>query len=433
MRYLTRILAGIGLTALCCLTAAALALGVSVWWPQAHAIPTGTDAPANTPAPTIVASTPTAAANQIGLPHISVPAPTPRPTIHLAQIFLPTPAPEPTQPEPTAALAAAPSATARSQVGFAAASDSCAGIVTRTGDQLTLDGAPFRFLGTNSAYIVESYFPQREFDPILRFIGETFPNAVFRVWVVPGWDLDRLERILDTGARYGVRFMITLDDYHREKNEHWFQSTFRMEYLPHVKTVVKRFRSHPAVAVWELMNEPTCGPEGFSQSCTDAEYGWVKETSEAIKALDPCRPVSIGTTGFLGVFAADRDNFRRMHALPSVDLVSIHKQVGSAEAEIIQVARELGKPWFFGEVYYRVYDDGCRPIRSELLGERAGAVEADIRKSLDEGASGYLLWQYAAGPVDMGDKIQWFCGWYEYYRDDPTHARIRDTDWDLDR
>ena len=434
------VLGAIGMTALAALTAAALMLGVSVWWPAAQIAPTSTHAPTPVPTPlptsTVVQNTPTVEAYRLGLPHVSVPAPTPRPTIQLAQMFLPTPAPEETQPVPTAALAFAPSPTARVQLGFAAAasgSGTCAGIVTRTGDQLTLDGEPFRFLGTNSAYIVESYFPQREFEPILKPVGETFPNAMFRIWVAPGWDLDRVERILDIGAKYGVRFTITLDDYHREKSEHWFQSTFRMEYLPHVKEVVKRFRNHPAVAIWELMNEPTCGPENFSQSCLDAQYGWVKETSEAIKALDPCRPVSIGTTGFLWVIAADRDSFRRMHALSSVDLVSIHKQVGSAEAEIIQVARELGKPWFFGEVYYRVYDDACQPIRSELLGERAGAVEDDIRKSLNEGASGYLLWQYAAGPVDMGDKIQWFCGWYEYYRDDPTHARIRDTDWDLDR
>jgi mannan endo-1,4-beta-mannosidase len=330
-------------------------------------------------------------------------------------------------------LPTAPTQAPTAALALGAASDRCAGVVTRSGAQLTLDGKPFRFLGTNSAYFMEPYFPEAEIAPILDFIGGTFPNAVLRLWVLPGWDLDRLERVLDAGARDGVRFLITLDDYYRGKSEHWFQSTFRMEYLPHVKAVVERFRRHPAVMGWELMNEPTCGPEGLSQSCLDAEYGWVKETSEAIKALDPCRPVSVGTTGYLWGSETDRDNFRRMHALPSVDLVSIHKQVGSEERDIVDIARELGKPWFFGEVYHRVYDDACRPIRVEMLGERADAVAADIRKSLDAGASGYLLWQYAAGPVDMGGRIQWFCGWYEYFRDDPTHARIRNTDWGLGR
>jgi len=428
MQRTGRVVAVIGLLGL---TAVAVALGLSVWWPRAAYAPTPTAQP---PAPTAAPSaTPLPETHRLTLPSISVPGATATPTIALAQIVLPTRAPPRPQPMTTATRAFAPTRAATAAAGLAAASDRCAGIVTRAGAHLTLDGKPFRFLGTNSAYFMEPYFPESEIAPILAFIGDTFPNAVLRLWVFPGWDLDRLGRVLDAGAEHGVRFLITLDDYHRGKSEHWFQSTFRMEYLPHVKAVVKRFRGHPAVMGWELMNEPTCGPEGFSQGCLDAEYGWVKETSEVIKALDPCRPVSVGTTGYLWGSVPDRDNFRRMHALPSVDLVSIHKQVGSEEKEIVDLARDLGKPWFFGEVYYQAYDDACRPIRSEILGERANAVAADIRKSLDAGASGYLLWQYAAGPVDMGGRIQWFCGWYEYFRDDPTHARIRETDWGLGR
>lgn len=421
MRRVYGILLAICLLAL---TAAGVALGVSVWWPKAGRAPMPVP-----PAPQ-ASATPSPETHQLTLPSVSVPAATATPTIALAQVVLPTPIPPIPQPTvPPAAPTQAPTAA----LALAAAPNRCAGIVTRVGAQLTLDGKPFRFLGTNSAYLMEPYFPEAEIAPILAFLGDTFPNAVLRLWVLPGWDLDRLARVLDIGARHGVRFLITLDDYHRGKSEHWFQSTFRMEYLPHVKAVVQRFRGHPAVIGWELMNEPTCGPEGFSQACLDAEYGWVRETSEAIRALDPCRPVSVGTTGYLWGSEADRDNFRRMHALPSVDLVSIHKQVGSEEKDIVDMARELGKPWFFGETYYAVYDAACRPIRTEMLGERADAVAADIRRSLDAGASGYLLWQYAAGPVDMGGRIQWFCGMYEYFRDDPTHDRIRATEWGLGR
>ncbi len=412
------------------LTAIGVILGVSVWWPRVADAPVAV--PRLSPPTAPPGATPSSEAHRLTLPSISVPAATATPTITLAQIVLPTPIPPTPQPMNTAAHTAAPTG-AVTAGELAALSDRCVGIVTRVGAHLTLDGKPFRFLGTNSAYFMEPYFPEAEITPILAFIGETFPNAVLRLWVLPGWDLDRLGRLLDMGAQHGVRFLITLDDYYRGKSEHWFQSTFRMEYLPLVRAVVARFRDHPAVMGWELMNEPTCGPEGFSQPCLDAEYGWVKETSEAIKALDPCRPVSVGTIGFLWGSEADRSNFRRIHSLPSVDLVSIHKQVGSEEREIVDMARDLGKPWFFGEAYYQAYDDACRPIRSDILAERANAVAADIRQSLDAGASGYLLWQFAAGPVDMGGRIQWFCQAYEYLRDDPTHARIRDTDWGLER
>lgn len=365
-------------------TLLSLAVGLSVWWPSVEAGPNETLSP--TPvAPSAIATS--------------------------------EPSPASTEPTPESPSAVPPEA--------------CRGIVTRSGDRLTLDGSEFRFLGTNMAYLLESYFPEDEIEPILAFVGETFPNAMLRVWLFPGFDLERFQRVLDIGGRYGVRFVVTLDDYHRDKGEWWFQSAFRTEYLPHVKQVVAQFRDRPEIAVWELMNEPGCGKEGDSASCLDAEYGWVRETSQAVKALDPCRPVSVGTIGAAPWSPAGMDNFRRMHALPSVDVISVHKEVEKEISDESRIARELGKPWFVGEAYYRVYDDRCQPIRTELLSGRADAVETDIRRSLGDGASGYLLWQYAAGPVDMGDKVQWFCGWYEYFRDDPTHRRIQSTDWGL--
>ncbi len=416
-----------GLLLLGLVTLLALAVGLSVWWPSVEAAPGGTIAPtpAAPPATETSAPSPTPPATQ---------TPNPSPTASVPPTARP-PSASPTSPAPTAVDTPKPAPTRPESAVEGALSTreaQCRGIVMRTGDHLTLNGDEFRFLGTNVAYLLESYFPEREIEPILAFVGETFPNAVLRVWLFPGFDLARFERVLDLGRKYGVRFVVTLDDYYHGKSESWFQSTFRMEYLPHVKQVVGQFRDRPEIVMWELMNEPGCGEEGDSQSCLDAEYGWVKETSEVIKALDPCRPVSIGTINASPWSGAGMDNFRRMHALPSVDIVSVHKQVGAEAADTVRIAQELGKPWFVGEAYYRVYDDGCQPIRTELLSERADAVEADIRTSLADGVSGYLLWQYAAGAVDMGDQIQWFCGWYDYFRDDPTHRRIQTVDWGLD-
>lgn len=416
-----------GLLLLGLVTLLALVVGLSVWWPSVEAAPGKTIAPTPAAPPATETSAPSPTPPQTQTPN-------PSPTTSAPPTARP-PAASPTPPAPTAVDTPEPAPTRpESAVEGATATREaqCRGMVMRTGDRLTLDGKEFQFLGTNMAYLLESYFPEEEIEPILAFVGETFPNAVLRVWLLPGFDLDRFERVLDLGGEHGVRFLVTLDDYYRDKGEWWFQSAFRMEYLPHVRQVVEQFRDRPEIAVWELMNEPGCGKEGDSQPCLDAEYGWVKETSEAIKALDPCRPVSIGTINASPWSPAGMDNFRRMHALPSVDMVSVHKEVGAEVATAVRIAGELGKPWFVGEAYYRVYDDRCQPIRTELLGQRADAVEADIRASLDNRASGYLLWQYAAGPVNMGDKIQWFCGWYEYFRDDPTHLRIRAADWGLD-
>lgn len=370
----------------------------------------------------------------LSLPQISVPQPSATPTMSLAQIQILTATPSP--PLPTARAQIATVEPTRSEVassgGAASAGGACRNIVVRTGDQLTLNGEPFRFIGTNASFLLEGYFPLNEIEPILAFMSETFPNPVLRVWLLPGYSQSRFQRMLDLGRKYGVRFVVSLDNYYWSKSESWFQSTFGMEYLPHVEKVVARFRDRPEILMWELMNEPNCGPEGDRQSCLDAEYGWAKKTSELIKALDPCHLVSIGTSGVVTWTPGGEGNFRRMHALPSVDIISVHKEVNKEMDNEVRLARELGKPLFIGEAYYQVYDDRCQVIRQEMLGERADAVERDIRATFEQGSSGYLLWQYAPGPVDMGGAIQWFCGIYDYLRDDPTHARIRESIWPIE-
>ncbi|MEE8162555.1 MAG: hypothetical protein V3T92_00825 [Anaerolineae bacterium] len=94
------------------------------------------------------------------------------------------------------------------------------------------------------------------------------------------------------GGKYGLRFIIVLDTYvaadYPIKGEAWFHSGYKGEYVDHLTSVVTRLRGFPEVALWQLMGERSCAPEGGTRSCYNSLVQWARVASEEIKKLDPC-------------------------------------------------------------------------------------------------------------------------------------------------
>jgi O-glycosyl hydrolase len=167
------------------------------------------------------------------------------------------------------------------------------------------------------------------------------------------------------------------------------------------------------------MNEPTCPASDSGLDCWDALYRWAEATSREIKRLDPNHLVAVGTQN-AGFDDQAGGVFRRVHALDTIDLVSVHRSAGGLPEKELALAHELGKPVYFGEVYLRGLSESCQPLPDGALEQRAQAVADDLQGSLAAGVDGYLLWQYAYGGVDMGSHIEYFCGVYDYFSDDPV-------------
>lgn len=300
----------------------------------------------------------------------------------------------------------------------------CRGMVRRVGENLELDGQPFLFVGVNVSYLAAPEFPQSEVELLLATLANSGVTVV-RIWVKPDSDISRLSYILDLGRQHHLRFIVTLQDYYFWKDARWFKTTYREVDLPHVRALVSQFADRPEILMWELMNEPGCGNDDWSPNCTEAVYEWAKALSVEIKALDPCHLVSVGTVG-TGWIEAEEDLFRRVNALPTVDVVSVHRPTyRGCEAEL-RIAHELGKPVFYGEVYHQAYKENCRPLNSNALDERAVVIAEDLRRAWENGVDGYLLWDYAYGALERPDgQIQYFCGIYGYAADDPAWEVLR--------
>lgn len=295
--------------------------------------------------------------------------------------------------------------------------------VRRVGEELQLNGQPYAFIGTNVSYLAGPFFPEEKVEEIIAHLAESGVQVI-RVWVEPWCDLDRVERMLDLGQAYHIRFVLTLQDFFDQKSGWWFKGLVETVDLPHIRNIVPRFAHRPEVLMWELMNEPTCPAEDANQSCWNAFVRWAQATSQEIKQLDPNHLVSVGTQ-HAGFDSASAEAFRRVHALDTIDIISVHCGVNHQPETELAIAHELGKPIYFGEITMRGLDEGCNPLSNDILQQRAETIAQSIVRSREAGVDGYLLWQYAYGGVDMGSHIQYFCGVYDYFANDPVWQVMR--------
>jgi len=297
------------------------------------------------------------------------------------------------------------------------------GFVNRVGEELRLNGQPYTFVGANVSYLASPFFPEARMEEVIAALAVRGVQVI-RVFTEPWCDLDRVERLLDLGSQYGLRYILTLQDFYGRTDGYWFKEEFKTEGLPHIREIVPRFAERPEILMWELMNEPTCPAQDADRACWEALLNWAQVTSQEIKTLDPNHLVSAGTQR-AGFSARAIETFRRIHALPTIDVVSVHGQAGKldqGERELERsIAHELGKPVYFGEVYQRGMDEDCRPLAEARLVERAAAISRDLTQLTATGVDGYLLWQYAYGAVELEDgRTQHFCGVYDYADKDPV-------------
>jgi len=306
---------------------------------------------------------------------------------------------------------------------LAAAAGAPSGFVVRVGEELQLNGQPYTFVGANVSYLASPFFPAELMEEVIATLGARGVQII-RVWAEPWCDLDRVEEMLDLGSHYGVRFILTLQDFFGRTDGYWFKEEFKTKGLPHIHNIVPRFAERPEILMWELMNEPTCPAEDADRACWEALYNWAQVTSQQIKTLDPNHLVAVGTQ-HAGFEARAIETFHRIHALPTIDIVSVHGQAGKleqGERELERsIAHELGKPIYFGEVYGFGMDENCRLLPQATLDGRAAAIASDLHQLTATGIDGYLLWQYAYGAVEREDgSTQHFCGVFDYADGDPV-------------
>ena len=328
--------------------------------------------------------------------------------------------------------------------GFAGHADAAnVGLVSARGGQFVLNGAPFRFVGTNAYFLTTATASGAavDVDQMLAMANDlgftVMRTSAFADGTSTGPALQpapgvyseegfrALDYVLYKADLAGVRLILTLVNY-------WTPFGGMPQYVawcapgapvdafytdPGCRDLYRRYVAHmigrvnsyngrryaddPTIFAWELANEPrSSDPTGGTVR------RWVGEMAAYVKSLDPAHMVGTGEEGFdataagyTGLAAYNGQGwmfaggagvaFTANTQDPNIDFGSIHLYVedwnlvpssgGPWIADHVRIARQLGKPLLLGEFG---------------VGANTAAVITDWLETVEaEGGAGALFWQ----------------------------------------
>jgi len=198
------------------------------------------------------------------------------------------------------------------------------GFLERRGDQLYLDGRPYRFLSFNASSLtgcgIGAEVPgDAELDA---FFASLRPRSLVRTYGVEASGIPAIERAVAAAKARGHLLILILGDDGGEcgdggtkKTNDWYASGFRESYLPWVQTVVARFAREPAVGMWEPMKAANDVDTLTLRTFYDVVGG-------EIRRLDPNHLVVSGTHGPWAY--GGEEGYAQIHASAGIDVGSSH-------------------------------------------------------------------------------------------------------------
>jgi endo-1,4-beta-mannosidase len=290
--------------------------------------------------------------------------------------------------------------------------------VTRSGTKLYLDGRPYRFVGLNvGAGICGN---TASIEEALDTIGPG--QDVFRFWFLQQFatrngarDWSRFDRVLDAARSRGQRVIATLVNNWADcegpggfqKTESWYASGYKSQVQPNgtttyrefVRQIVTRYRSDPAILIWQLVNEPqadTTPSGGCSSTADDTLKAFADDVASLIKSIDQNHLVNLGSIGD-GNCGLANDQYKTVQSGPDLDVLEVHQyhpwahSGDSWNGTLVRIrqARELNKPLFNGE------NGIFLGTEASTAAERAVLFDAKIAIHLfDDGMVGDVLWTW---------------------------------------
>jgi mannan endo-1,4-beta-mannosidase len=282
--------------------------------------------------------------------------------------------------------------------------------VYREGRNLMLNGQVYRFVGVNAFGLTGCRTGSPDSQATMdAYFGSLRPQSVTRTWAFRPQGVEGIERAVRTAEQHGQKLILALTDgagYCGDsdgrvggegtfKSDAWYRGDYRGAYFDWIRTVVPKYKDSPAIAMWEIANEP----KGNSAAVTDAVMkSFFDETAALIKSLDPNHLVSSGSQA---QYLYGTSDFSYVHSGPNIDVASVHEydyayqdsrtivsgHFTAAKAKMDQ----LGKPLYIGET-------GVGLSYCMSAQERSDGLRQKYDAYLRDGSVGILYWGWASNP-----------------------------------
>ncbi len=222
------------------------------------------------------------------------------------------------------------------------------GFLYRKANKLMLNGSAYQCAGINSIALsgcgsVSETFSDEETDALFASLPA---NVLVRTWAFPG-SKDRTDRIIKAAEKNNIKLILVLSDQNSscgddvEKNEEWYTSGFRGDFLTYVKDMASTYKNSPAIGMWEMLNEPT-----MWNAPVDDIKSFYNDVAKELKDADPNHLVA---TGAWANWAYDgKDGFETIHNSNYIDVGTLHESdqdvvEGWSFADCLQAMNELNK------------------------------------------------------------------------------------------
>lgn len=318
-----------------------------------------------------------------------------------------------------------------------------AGYVQRSGANLTLDGASWRFVGHNNyqltsragSYVCGRALDDATLDHVLQDAKDAGARVV-RTWFFQSYyrgagnSYGPFDRVLARAAAKGLKVVPVLVNHYpdceptggQRKDEGFYDYGYKQvswgypqAYRDYVRAVATQYRSNQTIAFWQLVNEAETSWSGGCATNVEANghqraanvlRRFADDMGAVVKAADPNHLVSLGTMG-TGQCGAAGTEYQYVHASAGVDMCELHDYDHATQplpgdmwngfAVRVSQCNALGKPLLIGEsgvVADAAADGGSSgSITATTLQRRAGFVSAKLDAAFDNGVDGYLLWE----------------------------------------
>jgi hypothetical protein len=195
--------------------------------------------------------------------------------------------------------------------------------VVKAGDswQLNRDGKPFFIKGAGG-------------DASLALLKEAGGNSIRT------WGADNLQPVLDNAQKLGLTVAVGIWFQHEGDGFNYSNPEMVKKQLDMVRTVVTKYKDHPAVLLWGLGNEM----EGYGAGDKAEIWTAVNDAAKLVKQIDPNHP----TMTVLSELGGERVTSVNRYC-PDVDIVGINSYAGASSVADRYLKLNGTKPYLVTE------------------------------------------------------------------------------------